>query len=97
MCFPGFESFMSTPPTSSEVLAEEMEALYREPCIEAFGPGRCMFESNFPVDIGSCTYATLWNALETHRRKLFRFSTKKAALFSGTARRVYRLQIPLDG
>ena len=31
-------------------------------CIETFGPQRCMFESNFPVDKVSCTYADLWRA-----------------------------------
>jgi L-fuconolactonase len=91
MCFPGFESFMSNPPTSSEVLAEEWQP-YIETCIEAFGPGRCMFESNFPVDIGSCSYATLWNAF---KRLAANYSgDEKTALFSGTAKRVYRLQLP---
>lgn len=91
MCFPGFESFMSNPPTSSEVLAEEWQP-YIETCIEAFGPERCMFESNFPVDIGSCTYAVLWNAL---KRIAANYSAdEKTALFSETAKRVYRLQLP---
>ena len=31
-------------------------------CIDTFGPGRCMFESNFPVDKMSCSYRTLWNS-----------------------------------
>jgi predicted TIM-barrel fold metal-dependent hydrolase len=91
MCFPGFESFMSTPPASSEVLAEEWKP-YIETCIEAFGPRRCMFESNFPVDIGSCSYAMLWNALK--RLSAGYSADEKSALFSGTAKRVYRLQLP---
>jgi hypothetical protein len=33
-------------------------------CIAAFGPNRAMFESNFPVDKGSCGYAALWNAFK---------------------------------
>jgi len=62
-----------------------------ETCIEAFGPQRCMFESNFPVDMGSCTYATLWNAFKVLAKN---YSTdEKTALFSGTAKRVYRLNI----
>ena len=91
MCFPGFASFMSAPPATSEQLAEEWKP-YIETCIEAFGPSRCMFESNFPVDIGSCSYAVLWNAL---KRVAAGYSPdEKTALFSGTAKRVYRLQLP---
>ena len=29
--------------------------------INMFGVDRCMFESNFPVDKGSCSYGSLWN------------------------------------
>ena len=47
MCFPHFPSFMSDPPASSEQLAAEWRP-YIETCIQAFGPKRCMFESNFP-------------------------------------------------
>ena len=32
--------------------------------IEQFGPSRCMFESNFPVDRVSCSYVVLWNAFK---------------------------------
>jgi predicted TIM-barrel fold metal-dependent hydrolase len=50
-----------------------------------------MFESNFPVDSYSCSYATLWNAL---KRVASRYSAdEKAAMFSGTAARVYRLTL----
>ena len=48
-------------------LAEQLAATWGEPircCIETFGPQRCMFESNFPVDKVSCTYADLWRAFE---------------------------------
>jgi predicted TIM-barrel fold metal-dependent hydrolase len=51
-----------------------------------------MFESNFPVDIGSCSYAMLWNALK--RLSAGYSADEKSALFSGTAKRVYRLQLP---
>lgn len=90
MVFPGFPSFMSDPPASSEQLAEEWLP-YVEICIKAFGVDRCMFESNFPVDNGSCDYATLWNAF---KRVAAGYSAdEKAALFAGTARKVYRLDI----
>jgi predicted TIM-barrel fold metal-dependent hydrolase len=48
-----------------------------------------MFESNFPVDMGSCTYAVLWNAFK--RIAAGYSAEEKAALFSGTATKVYRL------
>jgi len=32
--------------------------------IDIFGFDRCMFESNFPVDKGSCSYGALWNAFK---------------------------------
>jgi L-fuconolactonase len=72
----------------SERLAELWRP-YIETCIEAFGVERCMFESNFPVDRYSCSYRTLWNALK--RIAAGASSGEKAALFSGVARRVYRL------
>jgi predicted TIM-barrel fold metal-dependent hydrolase len=77
----------STPPTSEELALAWRP--YVETCIAAFGPKRCMFESNFPVDKASCSYAVLWN---TFKRIAAGCSLdEKAALFSGTARRVYRL------
>jgi predicted TIM-barrel fold metal-dependent hydrolase len=48
-----------------------------------------MFESNFPVDKVSCNYAALWNAFK--RLTAGCSGVEKAALFSQTARRVYRL------
>src|SRR5436190_2212971 len=83
MCFPGFPSFMSNPPASSEQLAAEWKP-YIETCIEAFGANRCMFESNFPVDIGTCDYATLWNAFKHLARNYS--ANEKTALFSGNAK-----------
>jgi predicted TIM-barrel fold metal-dependent hydrolase len=88
MVFPGFASFMSEPPTPSEQLAEEWRP-YIEVCIEAFGSGRCMFESNFPVDLGSCDYRTLWNAFKIIAAGYT--AEEKTDLFSATATRVYRL------
>jgi hypothetical protein len=43
-----------------------------------------MFESNFPVDKGSCDYAELWNAFK--RIAAGYSAAEKAALFTGTAR-----------
>ncbi|HWF00347.1 MAG TPA: amidohydrolase family protein [Caulobacteraceae bacterium] len=91
MPFAGFSSFMSDPPASSEQLAAEWKP-YIETCIEAFGAHRCMFESNFPVDLGSCTYEVLWNAFK--RLAADASDGEKADLFHGTAARAYRLDLP---
>ena len=90
MCF-----FEPTPPTVSEpplsaTLARAW-APYVETAIEAFGVDRCMFESNFPVDRYTCDYRTLWNALKRTVRGAS--EAEKAALFFGTAKRVYRLDV----
>lgn len=90
MPFAGFSSFNASPPASSDALARDWKP-YIEACIEAFGAARCMFESNFPVDSRTCSYATLWNAF---KRLAAHYSTdERTALFSGTAARVYRLSI----
>ena len=44
----GFDWHTRNKPIGSEELAEAMALLTY--CIEQFGPNRCMFESNFPVD-----------------------------------------------
>ena len=90
MPFAGFASFMAQPPASAQALADEWRP-YVEACIEAFGVRRCMFESNFPVDIGSCDYGALWNAFKVIARGYS--ADEKSSLFSDTARRVYRLDI----
>lgn len=75
-------------PPGSEELAEATKHYYLD-TIELFGPGRCMFESNFPVDRASCSYAVLWNAF---KRIAAGFAEdEKAAMFHDTAARVYRL------
>lgn len=57
--------------------------------IEAFGVDRAMFASNFPVDSLYSTFAALYGAFDTITAD---FTTgERAALFAGTARRVYRI------
>ena len=87
---PDLPSFLAEPRAPSEQLAKEW-APYIETCIEAFGPDRCMFESNFPVDMGSCSYSTLWNAFKHIAKGAS--AAEKTALFSGTATKVYRLDL----
>jgi len=76
------------PPTSEELSAATRR--YYETAIEAFGPDRCMFESNFPVDKVSCSYNVLWNSFKRITKGCS--SNEKAKLFHDTAARVYRLQ-----
>lgn len=75
------------PPSSAELM--QATRPYYEHTIEQFGPGRCMFESNFPVDMVTCSYNILWNSF---KRLTENFSNdEKAQLFHDTAARVYRL------
>jgi len=78
------------PPSSEELAAAWRQ--YVEPCIEAFGVNRCMFESNFPPDKQSGGYTELWNAFK--RITAGASAAEKTALYSGTAARVYRLTVP---
>ena len=60
-----------------------------ERVVNAFGPERCMFESNFPVDRLSVSYQVMWNGM---KKIVMDFSdAEKQAMFYGTAARVYRL------
>jgi predicted TIM-barrel fold metal-dependent hydrolase len=75
------------PATSDEIVAAQKQ--YYLHTIESFGVDRCMFESNFPVDKFSISYAVLWNAF---KKMVADFSEdEKNALFYGTAAKVYRL------
>ena len=75
-------------PPSSELLADAWRP-YFEVCLDVFGPQRCMFESNFPVDRSGCTYTSLWNAFKRLAAPLG--IDAQRALLCGTARRVYRI------
>ena len=73
------------PPSSEEVAAAWRPWL--ETAITLFGAGRCMFESNFPVQKRWCSFPVVWNAFK--RIAANASATEKAALFAGTAARVY--------
>ncbi|SAK98474.1 amidohydrolase [Caballeronia calidae] len=71
---------------------EALAALWRpyvRAAIDAFGPDRCMMESNFSADARSCGFVPLWNALKWSVRDMS--AAEKVALFSGTAKHVYRI------
>jgi L-fuconolactonase len=75
------------PPTSDELL--EANARWYRYIIEQFGPSRCMFESNFPVDRLSCSYTVLWNQFKKLTKDFS--ADERTAMFHDTALRVYRL------
>lgn len=75
-------------PASSDELVEAQGRYYRH-TIECFGPQRCMFESNFPVDRRSLPYASYWNAMKKIAKGYS--ADEQHAMFHGTAERVYRL------
>lgn len=75
------------PPTSDDVLATWGDLL--DWCLQTFGPSRCMFESNFPVDGETCGYGVLWNAFK--KASAGYSADERADLFAGTARRIYRI------
>jgi L-fuconolactonase len=80
---------MPAPPSSAE-LADYWQP-YASTCIELFGANRCMVESNFPVEKMGIGYAGLWNALK--RLVAAASADEKRTIFSGTAERVYRLDL----
>jgi L-fuconolactonase len=86
----GFDWHTRKEPIGSEELAESMSPLMSY-CIEQFGPGRCMFESNFPVDKVSYSYNVLYNAFKRLSRDYS--PTERAAMFHDTAARIYRISI----
>ncbi|MEM7091668.1 MAG: amidohydrolase family protein [Actinomycetota bacterium] len=76
-------------PASSTELAE----VWAEPIqrtIEMFGPDRCMFESNYPVDGRGAGYVVLWNAFK--RIAAGCSAAEKRDLFHDTAARAYRIE-----
>lgn len=91
MCLGNFDfTTAQRPPT-----ADELATLWRpfiEPCVELFGPQRCMASSNFPVEKAGTPYGTIWNMF----KRITQGCTQEArrCVFAETARRVYSLQAP---
>jgi L-fuconolactonase len=84
----GFDWHLRDKPIGSEELAQDMAPLMRF-CIEQFGPDRCMFESNFPVDKVSFSHHVLYNAFKRFSKEYS--PAERAALFHDTAVRAYRI------
>ena len=75
------------PPTSDE-FAEAQQRYYLH-AIECFGPDRCMFESNFPVDKVAYSYNVLYNA--SKRLSKSYSPSERADMFHDTATTVYQI------
>lgn len=87
----GFDFHLRAKPIDSEELAGHMAPLINY-CIEEFGPERCMFESNFPMDKLSFSYNVMCNAF---KRLTTEYSAgERAAMFHDTAARTYRIDVP---
>ena len=86
----GFDWHEREQPIGSEELAASM-APFMNYCIEQFGPERCMFESNFPVDKVSFSYHVMYNAFK--RLSSGYSDDERAALFHDTAARAYRIEV----
>lgn len=84
----GFDWHTREKPVGSEELARDMAPLMSF-CIDQFGPERCMFESNFPVDKVSFSHHVLYNAFKRFSKAYS--AGERAALFHDSAVRAYRI------
>jgi predicted TIM-barrel fold metal-dependent hydrolase len=87
----GFDFRLRDTPPSSDALAEAWQP-FISLCLERFGPERCIFESNFPIDKQSCGYPVLWNAFKKLTAHLP--AEARARVFHGTAQQVYAIALP---
>lgn len=90
----GFPYFLTEAVATRLRGSDELAEFWRpevEFAIEAFGPERCMFESDFPVDAHATDYVTLWNAFK--KLSAGYSDTERRALLSGTASRTYQLDL----
>ena len=86
----GFDWHSREVPIGSEELSEAMSP-YMTYCIDQFGPGRCMFESNFPPDKVSFSYNVMYNAFK--RLSKGHSDSERAAMFHDTAAKVYSIDV----
>jgi L-fuconolactonase len=84
----GFDWHLRDKPVGSEELSAQIAPLMSS-CIEQFGPERCMFESNFPVDKVSFSHPVLYNAFKRFAQGYS--PADRAALFHDTAVKAYRI------
>lgn len=82
----GWDKATAAPSSDTFVSAQ---APYYHHAIECFGAERCMFESNFPVDKSSVSFAVLFNGFK--KIASCYSASEQDFLFYRTAHRVYRL------
>jgi predicted TIM-barrel fold metal-dependent hydrolase len=80
------------PVPARKVTSDELAKAQRDHlmvAIDLFGPQRCMFESNFPVDLPFVSHNALWNGFKRVTADFSR--AEREAMFHDTAARFYRL------
>lgn len=82
--------YQDRPAPSLDELVDDWSP-YFQACIEAFGADRCLFESNFPVDMVAADYRTLWNVFK--RCVADHSLADRTAMLSGNAARLYRIEL----
>jgi predicted TIM-barrel fold metal-dependent hydrolase len=85
----GFRLFAEPEPPTSSALATLWEP-WIEPVIQLFGPARCMFESNYPVDARVGGLDVLWNGFKILSEPYS--DDERDWLCRKTAARTYRLE-----
>ena len=90
---PPYHMQQTEQPRNSEFFCETLLPWYQY-ALEAFGPERCMFESNFPVDRECLSYRACWNLFKRMSASMGLSEAEKTAVFSGTAAKAYRLNTP---
>lgn len=92
MRYAGFDFHVLENAPSSTLLADTWQT-YFDSAIDLFGPQRCMFESNFPVDKGMYSYHVLWNAFKQYASSYS--DEERRHLFFETANKFYRLELDI--
>ena len=77
------------PPSSIELSDTWKPWIYET--LNMFGVDKCMFESNFPVDKGSCSYGSLWNAFKIIANEMS--EDEKNKLFYENAAKTYKIKL----
>lgn len=92
MRYTGFDFHLEEDPPSSDRLVSTWKP-YVDVCIDAFGPCRCMFESDFPVDKAMFSNHVMWNAYKKLTASYSR--AERQAMLAGTAAHIYRIPPPV--
>jgi predicted TIM-barrel fold metal-dependent hydrolase len=90
MAVNGAKFHLNSMPPHSKDLSEVWKPWIYE-TINMFGVDKCMYESNFPVDKGSCSYGSLWNAFKLISKDMS--DEEKNKLFFKNAARIYKIKL----